>query len=228
MRYTRVKQARFIDRPNRFIANVEIEGKREVVHVKNTGRCKEIFVKGTRLILEESDNPNRKTRYSVIAGYKDGLLINTDSQIPNAVVYDAVKDNRIEEIQGITHIRREVTFGNSRFDIYFEGEHSKGFIEVKGVTLEHDGVCKFPDAPTQRGTKHVYEMIEAVNRGYKGYIFFLVQMEGMKYFTPNYETDPDFAEALKRAKEEGVEILVYDSEVKEDEIVIGKKIDYIL
>ncbi len=228
MKYDSIRRARFISRPNRFIANVELDGKIEVVHVKNTGRCKEIFVEDTTVILEETANPNRKTRYSVIGGYKDGLLINTDSQVPNAVVYDAILENKVKEIQNVSHIKREVTFGNSRFDIYFENEHQRGFIEVKGVTLEHGGICKFPDAPTQRGAKHVYEMIEAVKQGYKGYIFFLVQMEGMRYFTPNDETDPEFGEALRLAQSEGVEILVYDSAVKEDEIVISKKLPYIL
>jgi sugar fermentation stimulation protein A len=226
MKYGRIKWAKFINRPNRFIANVELDGEREVVHVKNTGRCKEIFTEGTTVILEEATNPNRKTRYSVIAGYKDELLINTDSQVPNAVVYEAIKDKKIKEIQNVTYIKREVTFGNSRFDIYFENEHRKGFIEVKGVTLEHGGVCRFPDAPTQRGAKHVHELIEAKRQGYYSYILFLVQMEGMRYFTPNDGTDPEFGEALRLAHEQGVEILVYDSIIKEDEILIGKRLDY--
>lgn len=225
MKYHNVRRAKFINRPNRFIANVELDGRVEKVHVKNTGRCKEIFVEGTTVILEEGTNPNRKTRYSVIGGYKDELLINTDSQVSNAVVYDALLENRIEEITGIDYIKREVTFGNSRFDIYFENGHQKGFIEVKGVTLEHDSICMFPDAPTERGTKHVYEMIEAVKQGYQGYIFFLVQMEGMKYFTPNDEMDPEFGKALREAHDQGVEILVYDSLVKEDEIVIGSRVN---
>ncbi|NLI60512.1 MAG: DNA/RNA nuclease SfsA [Clostridiales bacterium] len=228
MKYKGIKRAEFINRPNRFIANVEIDGKREAVHVKNTGRCKEIFTEGATVILEKATNPNRKTRYSVIAGYKGDLLINTDSQVPNTVVYDALVDKKIMEIQSITHIKREVTFGKSRFDIYFEKEDKKGFIEVKGVTLEDEGICKFPDAPTQRGAKHIYELIEAKRQGYSSYIFFLVQMEGMKYFTPNDETDPEFGQALRLAKENDVEILVYDSLVKEDEIVIGESLDYII
>ena len=228
MKYSKIKRAKFINRPNRFIANVEIDGKREVVHVKNTGRCKEIFVEGTTVILEEGSNPNRKTKYSIIAGYKGDLLINTDSQVPNTVVYDAIVNNKIEEIQNVTHIKREATFGKSRFDIYFEKEDKKGFIEVKGVTLEHEGICKFPDAPTKRGAKHIYELIEAKNQGYESCIFFLVQMAGMKYFTPNDDTDPEFGQALRLAYEQGVEILVYDCIVKEDEIAIGKKLDFLL
>lgn len=228
MKYDRIKHARFINRPNRFIANVEIDGKREVVHVKNTGRCKEIFTEGTTVILEEGTNPNRKTKYSITGGYKGDLLINTDSQVPNAVVYDALVNNKIKEIQNITHIRREATFGGSRFDIYFEKNHEKGYMEVKGVTLEHDGICKFPDAPTKRGAKHIYELIEAKNQGYQSFIFFLVQMEGMKFFTPNDATDPEFGHALRLAFKSGVKILVYDSIVKEDEISIGKRLNFIL
>jgi sugar fermentation stimulation protein len=155
MKYKNTRRAKFLDRPNRFIANVELDGQKEIVHVKNTGRCKEIFVEGTTVILEEATNPNRKTKYSLIGGYKDGLLINTDSQVPNAVVYDALQENSIIEVKNVTYVKREVTFGNSRFDIYFEKENIKGFIEVKGVTLEYDGVCMFPDAPTERGTKHI-------------------------------------------------------------------------
>ncbi|HZJ83765.1 MAG TPA: DNA/RNA nuclease SfsA [Clostridia bacterium] len=226
MKYKDIRRAKFLERPNRFIANVEIDGQVEKVHVKNTGRCKEIFIKGTTVILEKATNPNRKTRYSVIGGYKGDMLINTDSQVPNSVVYEAVIEKKIREIRDITHIKREVTFGNSRFDIYFEVGDEKGFIEVKGVTLEHEGVCMFPDAPTTRGTKHIYEMIEAVKQGYSGYIFFLVQMEGMKYFTPNDEMDPEFGLALRMAKDQGVQILVYDSKIKEDEIIIGERLEY--
>lgn len=226
MKYKNTRRAKFLDRPNRFIANVELDGQKEIVHVKNTGRCKEIFVEGTTVILEEATNPNRKTKYSLIGGYKDGLLINTDSQVPNAVVYNALQENSIIEVKNVTYVKREVTFGNSRFDIYFEKENIKGFIEVKGVTLEYDGVCMFPDAPTERGTKHIYEMIEAVEQGYVAYIFFLVQMEGMKYFTPNHDMDPNFSDALRKAHKHGVEILVYDSIVKEDEIIIGKSMNY--
>ncbi|HZJ58041.1 MAG TPA: DNA/RNA nuclease SfsA [Clostridia bacterium] len=226
MKYNGIRRAKFIDRPNRFIANVELDGKREMVHVKNTGRCREIFVEGTTVILEEGKNPNRKTRYSIIGGYKGDLLINTDSQVPNAVVYEAITQNKIEEVQNVTKVKREVTFANSRFDIYFEDMSRKGFIEVKGVTLEYDGVCMFPDAPTQRGARHVHELIEAKRQGYHSYIIFLVQMEGMKCFTPNYRMDPEFGEALKTAHSRGVKILVYDSVVGEDEIAIGNSLGF--
>jgi sugar fermentation stimulation protein A len=228
MEYNGIRRAKFIDRPNRFIANVELDGKRETVHVKNTGRCREIFVEGTTVILEEGKNPNRKTRYSIIGGYKGDLLINTDSQAPNTVVYEAIVQNKIDGLQDVTRIRREATFGNSRFDIYFEDRDRKGFIEVKGVTLEHDGVCMFPDAPTQRGARHVHELIEAKRQGYNSYILFLVQMEGMKCFIPNHGMDPEFGEALKAAYSQGVEILVYDSMVREDEIAIGGSLDFFL
>jgi sugar fermentation stimulation protein A len=228
MKYNGIRRAKFIDRPNRFIANVELDGKREKVHVKNTGRCKEIFVEGTTVILEEGINSNRKTRYSIIGGYKGDLLINTDSQAPNTVVYEAITQNKIDGLQDVTKIKREATFGNSRFDIYFEDKDRKGFIEVKGVTLEYDGMCMFPDAPTQRGARHVHELIEAKRQGYHSYIIFLVQMEGVKCFTPNHGMDPEFGRALKAAHSQGVEILVYDSLVREDEIVIGDSLDFIL
>ena len=171
MKYTPIKSAVFISRPNRFISHVLIDGKDEIVHVKNTGRCREILQEGISVILEEASNANRKTKYSLIAAYKGDVLINIDSQVPNMVVYEAIKDEKLKEFQKITKLSREVTFGNSRFDLYYECGEQKGFIEVKGVTLETDGVAMFPDAPTERGSKHVYEMIKAVEQGYAGFYF---------------------------------------------------------
>lgn len=228
MKYSSIKRASFIKRPNRFISHVLVDGKEEIVHVKNTGRCKEILKEGTTVVLEEAKNPARKTGYSLIAAYKDELLINIDSQIPNAVVYEGILQNKIKEVQNLSLLKREVTYNNSRFDLYFEGENQKGFIEVKGVTLEIDGVAMFPDAPTERGCKHIYEMIHAVEEGYYGVIFFLIQMKGCKYLTPNELQDPKFAKALREAKEKGVLILAYDTEVKEDEIIIGEPIDVLI
>ncbi|MDD4834096.1 MAG: DNA/RNA nuclease SfsA, partial [Lutispora sp.] len=150
MIYNDTKEAIFIKRPNRFIAHVLLDGKEEIVHVKNTGRCREILIEGTKVILEASKNPNRKTAYSLIAAYKGDMLINIDSQIPNAVVFEGIKQNRISIISDVKYLKREVTYGNSRFDMYFEKENSKGFIEVKGVTLEENGLAMFPDAPTER------------------------------------------------------------------------------
>ncbi len=224
MQYTSVKSAEFIKRPNRFIAHVKIDNREEIVHVKNTGRCKEILKEGTKVILEQSENKNRKTKYSIIAANKGNMLINIDSQVPNKVVYDGVLEGKIKELSNIGALRREVVYGNSRFDLYFEKDRRKGFIEVKGVTLEERGIALFPDAPTERGSKHIYEMIKAVDEGYLGYLFFLIQMNKISYFTPNTERDPKFAAALKTAKEKGVNILAYDSIISENEIKIGKPI----
>jgi sugar fermentation stimulation protein A len=226
--YTRVKRAIFLQRPNRFIAHVLVDGKEELVHVKNTGRCKEILTEGSEVILEEATNQARKTKYSLIAAYKGEVLINIDSQIPNAVVYDAVVNNLIPELSCVTKLSREVVFGNSRFDMYYEAKGQRGFIEVKGVTLETDGLAMFPDAPTERGTKHIYEMIKAVGEGYGGYIFFLIQMKGVNAFTPNSLRDPRLAMALKEAREKGVTILVYDSIVTENHILLGSPVKLLL
>ncbi|MDF2907063.1 MAG: sugar fermentation stimulation protein [Herbinix sp.] len=221
MNYNKIISATFLQRPNRFIAHVLVDGKEEIVHVKNTGRCREILQPGTTVILEEATNPERKTKYSLIATYKGEVLINIDSQIPNAVIYEAIKKNLIKELPEVTKLSREVVYGNSRFDLYYEAGEQRGFIEVKGVTLEEDGVAMFPDAPTERGAKHIYEMIKAVEEGYAGCIFFLIQMKGPCYFTPNKIRDPKLAQALSMAKDKGVMILAYDSVVTENGIVIG-------
>lgn len=226
LKYKKVIEGTFLKRPNRFIAHVIINGEEEIVHVKNTGRCKELLIPGAKVILEDcSSNPNRKTKYSLIAVWKGNILVNMDSQVPNRVVFDALNSNKIESLKNLTHLKREVTFGNSRYDIYFENKDKKGFLEVKGVTLEHNGVSMFPDAPTERGAKHVLEMIEAIKEGYRGIIFFLIQMKGPKTFKLNWEMDSKFAEAVKLAKESGVEILAYDSIVIQDSIEIGNPIE---
>lgn len=221
MNYSIIKTAIFLSRPNRFIARVLIDGKEELAHVKTTGRCKEILLEGASVILEEAANTERKTKYSLIAVYKGNVLINIDSQVPNAVVYQGLQEGKVTEIQEVTKLSREVVYGNSRFDLYFETEEQRGFIEVKGVTLETDGIALFPDAPTERGTKHIYEMIKAVEEGYVGFIFFLIQMRGVDYFTPNKIRDPKLAEALTLAKAKGVRILAYDSIVTEGGILLG-------
>ncbi|MCQ1529581.1 DNA/RNA nuclease SfsA [Lutispora saccharofermentans] len=227
MQYKDTKEALFIKRPNRFIAHVLLDGKEEIVHVRNTGRCKEILMEGTKVILEASKNPNRKTAYSLIAAYKGDTLINIDSQIPNAVVFEGVKQGKIPLISGVKYLKREVTYGNSRFDMYFEKEDSRGFIEVKGVTLEDGGLAMFPDAPTERGRKHLAEMSHAVSQGYEGYVIFLIQMKGVEAFSPNFVMDPDFSEELKRCSDKGVKVLAYDSIVKENEITISQAIKII-
>lgn len=225
MEYKNTREAIFLKRPNRFIAIVIIDGEEEIVHVKNTGRCKELLIEGAKVIVEKSDNPNRKTKYSIIAVYKGNVLINMDSQVPNGVVTEALRCGKILEIGDVSFIKREVTYSNSRFDIYYEKWQKKGFLEVKGVTLERDGVALFPDAPTIRGSRHVYEMIKAKEEGYEANIMLLIQMVGVKYFTPNSEMDKEFANALGLAKEKGVNIMAYDSVVSENSIYIGERIE---
>ncbi|NLC03414.1 MAG: DNA/RNA nuclease SfsA [Tissierellia bacterium] len=225
MKYGKVIEAIFLKRPNRFIAHVLIHGEEEIVHVRNTGRCKELLIPGAKVVLEDcSHNLNRKTKYSLIAVWKDEMLVNMDSQIPNAAVFNAINENRILGLQNLSHLKREVTFGNSRFDIYFESNKDKGFVEIKGVTLEQDSIAMFPDAPTDRGAKHVLEMIEAVKQGYRGIIFFLLQMKGPKSFMPNYNMDKVFSNTLKLASENGVEILVYDSIISNNCIIVDKPV----
>ncbi|MFW6238826.1 MAG: DNA/RNA nuclease SfsA [Halanaerobiales bacterium] len=225
MKYTSTRKATFIKRPNRFIAHVLLEGDEEIVHVKNTGRCQEILTEGTTVILEKAaPGSSRKTDYSLIAAYKKDRLINIDSQVPNQVVFDALQDKKIPGFKYFTEHKREVTYGNSRFDIYLKKEKQRAFIEVKGVTLEKENTAMFPDAPTSRGTKHIKEMIKAVNEGYKGCIFFLVQMADVTAFTPHTEMDPEFSAALKEAAARGVDILTYDTYVSENEIRLKSKI----
>ncbi len=221
MQYTNVKRATFLERPNRFIARVKIDGREEKVHVRNTGRCREILKEGCPVLLEKAANPERKTGYSLIGAYKGQVLINVDSQVPNLVVYEGLLEEKVTELPGINEVSREVRYGSSRFDLAFTAGSRRGFIEVKGVTLEQEGVALFPDAPTERGRKHVYEMIKAVEEGYIGVIFFLIQMKGVKYFTPNKMRDPKLADALSLAAQQGVLILAYDSIVTEDGIRIG-------
>ncbi|CCQ94226.1 Sugar fermentation stimulation protein homolog [[Clostridium] ultunense Esp] len=228
MKYENIVEAIFVNRPNRLIANVLVDGELEKVHVKNTGRCKEILSEGTKVYLEKSNNPNRKTRYSLISAYKDELLINIDSQVPNQVVYSSIHANQIEELKDVRLLKKEVTYGDSRFDLYYEKGKEKGFIEVKGVTLEIDGLSLFPDAPTDRGTKHINGIIESIKEGYKSYIFFLIQIPGIKYFKPNEEMDKKFAHALLEAKNAGVQILAYNSLVTKDQILLDEKVEVLI
>lgn len=222
MNYHKIREAIFVKRLNRFIAYVLIDGKEEIVHVKNTGRCRELLIPGARVILEDcSENPNRKTKYSLISVWKGDMLVNMDSQVPNNVVYKSLLDNKIQEINNIDKIKKEVTFGNSRFDIYLELGNKKAFMEVKGVTLENNSIARFPDAPTLRGIKHVLELIKVVEKGYLGFIFFLIQMKGPKEFRLNWTMDKIFSEAVKLANENGVKVLAYDSIIDENSIEIG-------
>ena len=226
MKYERMVMGRFIDRPNRFIAHVEINGKEEIVHVKNTGRCAELLIPGTTVYLQETDNPTRKTRWDLISVEKGKRTINMDSQIPNQLVCEWIrKGNLFEDVK---LVRPETTYGNSRFDVYVEYGDKKAFIEVKGVTLENDGVVRFPDAPSERAIKHMEELVKAKKEGYEAYVFFVIQMKDVKYFTPNKDTHLAFAEALIAAEKAGVNILAYECEVASDEIVITKPVPVVL
>lgn len=220
MKYENIVKGIFVDRPNRFIANVIIDDKTEVCHVKNTGRCKELLVKGTVVYLQESSNLNRKTKYDLIAVEKGERIINMDSQIVNYVAIGYL--NNI--FKNITFVKPEFKYGNSRFDIYVETKKEKIFVEVKGVTLENNGVARFPDAPTERGVKHLKELQKAVTEGYKAYVLFVVQMSDVKFFEPNYETHPEFAKELKAATDNGVIPMAFDCAVTPDSINIRKQI----
>lgn len=206
-----------MSRPNRFIAEVEIDGEVKVCHVKNTGRCRELLIKGVRVILERSDNPNRRTEYDLVAVYKGDKLINIDSQAPNAVFGEWLRAGGFGEV---TLIKPECFYKNSRFDFYVETKDKKIFIEVKGVTLEENGVVLFPDAPTERGVKHLTELSEAVGDGYEAYVYFVVQMNDCRYFTPNKKTHPEFAEALRLARDSGVNVRAVKCNVTEEELKI--------
>lgn len=213
MIYENIVEGVFVSRPNRFIAYVNVEGVENVCHVKNTGRCKEILVPGKSKVylVDHGTSGNRKTRYSLVAVEKNGFIINMDSQAPNTVAAEWLIEGGLYE--DITYIRREKTYKASRFDIYYERPGIKGFVEVKGVTLEKDGIAMFPDAPTERGLKHIYELIEARRDGYEANILFVIQMKDVKYFTPNYETHKEFGEALKVAQQAGVNIYAVNCEV---------------
>lgn len=224
MKYGKVIHGKFVRRINRFIAEVDIDGLVEQVHVKNTGRLQELFQPDAKVLLEVSDNPSRKTKFSLIAVNKQGRWVNIDSQAPNKLAFEALKAGQFTEFGWPTLVKREVTYGASRFDLYYEQGDEQGFIEVKGVTLEEQGVAMFPDAPTARGTKHVLELAKAVQEGYKGWILFIVQMKGCHLFTPNRRMDQAFADALVQASRQGVQIIAYDSLVTEDELLLGEKI----
>lgn len=226
MIYENIYEGKFIQRLNRFVAIVEINGKEETVHVKNTGRCGELLIKGAKIYLQYVDKKSRKTKYSLINVLKDGNLFNIDSQVPNKVIEDALRNNKIEGLNNLDYLKREQTYGNSRFDFYFEKDDRKGYIEVKGVTLENDGFAQFPDAPTSRGTKHVNELVQAKEDGFEAYIVFLLQFKGANEFSTNREMDPKFALAIDEAINSGVEVLVYDSIVKKNSIVVSEEISY--
>lgn len=220
----------FIERPNRFNAKVLLDGEELTVHVPNTGRCREILKEGTKIFLREELNPTRKTKYDLIAAMKGDILINIDSQIPNKVVNEALLNRKIDTLHKYSKIKREKTYGKSRFDFKLSTEDEKEnyFLEVKGVTLEDNGHCMFPDAPTERGARHILELIEAKKEGYGAGILFLVQLDNVETFSPNDERDPEFGRALRLARENGVDIMVYNCKVDKNMIEINQKIDIIL
>ena len=209
MIYNSIVKGRFISRPNRFIAYAEIDGKEEICHVKNTGRCRELLIPEADIILEISDNPNRKTKFDLISVYKNGRLINIDSQAPNKIAAELLPKLFPDYI-----IKPEQKYKNSRFDFYLESANKRAFAEVKGVTLENENIVMFPDAPTERGVKHINELIQAAENGFDAYILFIIQMNQVKYLIPNYETHREFGEALHLAKQKGVKILAYDCFIK--------------
>ena len=227
MKYNKIVSGTFLSRPNRFIAKILVDGKEETVHVKNTGRCKELLIPGVTVYLFVANNENRKTKYDLIAvekirSDKKPLLVNMDSQVPNTVADEWLRvcgpfsENAV--------IRREVTFGKSRFDFYIEDGERKAFLEVKGVTLENDGVASFPDAPTERGVKHINELTECIAQGYEAYILFVIQMKEILYVTPNDVTHKAFGDALRNAEKAGVKILAVDCIVTPDSIKCDKNI----
>ena len=223
MNYKKIVKGTFKNRPNRFIANIEIDGKVETVHVKNTGRCRELLIEDADVILEVSDNPNRKTAYDLIAVYKERIgLINMDSQAPNKVVAEWLSK------QGFDYVKPEYTYGKSRFDFYMEKDDEKFLMEVKGCTLEIDGIGYFPDAPTERGVKHLRELAAAAGEGYRCYVAFVIQMEGVSEVRPYDVTHPEFGVALQEARDAGVEVLYLECRVEPDMLMIREDVPGVL
>lgn len=216
MKYNDIKIARFLSRPNRFIANIAIDGKQEICHVKNTGRCRELLIPDATVFVQEVNSANRKTKYDLIVVSKEERLINIDSQVPNKVFHEWVMGNNF--FKNINFIRPECKYKSSRLDFYMETDSRKIFVEVKGVTLENNGVALFPDAPTERGVKHITDLCHAINEGFEAYLVFIIQMKDVLYFTPNNETHRAFGDALIKAEKHGVKIIALDCEVAVDYI----------
>lgn len=226
MKYENIIKGNFVDRPNRFIAEVMVNGEQVKAHVKNTGRCRELLISGAEVYLEDFDGRmgTRKMRYSLIGVKKGEILINMDSQAPNKVCEEALISGKLNlpGMGKLTLVKREKTFGDSRFDFYVEDENGeKGWLEVKGVTLEEEGIARFPDAPTERGVKHVLELIKAKEAGYHGFVLFVIQMKGIERFEPNDITHRAFGDALREAKKKGVNVLACDCKVTMDTLDIA-------
>ena len=217
MYYDSMVRGHFLSRPNRFIAHVEIDGKEEIVHVKNTGRCRELLPVGAEVWCQKASNPSRKTQYDLITVRKGERLINMDSQAPNIAAGEWLRSGGLGEIE---ELRPETFHIDSRFDFSFIKDGRRCFLEVKGVTLEIDGVCAFPDAHTQRGARHLRGLAQAAQEGYGAYVLFVIQMADVKYLQPNDVTDPDFGAALREAAQSGVQILAMDCAVTEDSMSI--------
>lgn len=220
MRYKNITRGKFLSRPNRFIAYAEIGGRIEKCHVKNTGRCRELLTEECTVFLERASDPKRKTRFDLVAVEKGERLINMDSYAPNLAA-----EEFLPKLFPEGKIRREFTWGDSRFDFYIEENSRKILLEVKGVTLEEDGIVRFPDAPTERGIKHINGLVKSMGEGFGAYIMFVIQMNNVKYFAPNDATHPEFGEALRKAAEAGVGILAYDCIVTPESMEINKSVE---
>ena len=220
--YDNIHKGIFINRPNRFIAEVEIDGKIENCHVKNTGRCKELLIPQARVYVNYVENPSRATKYDLIAVEKGDLLINMDSYAPNVAFGEYLRQGKF--LENLTLIKPEAKYGTSRFDFYIETVDSKAFIEVKGVTLEENGIAMFPDAPTERGIKHLKELATCISKGYEAYVIFVIQMKGVSHFTPNYKTHAAFGETLEQVMNAGVHAMAFDCVVTVDKMEIDKQI----
>ncbi len=222
MRYPNIYQARFLSRPNRFVANCELEGEALTVHVKNTGRCRELLVPGATVWLTKSDNPNRKTAFDLVAAQKGERLVNMDAQAPNAVFGEFARGGGF--LPRVRNVRPEVRYGASRFDFRLETDEKIHFVEVKGVTLEENGVVRFPDAPTERGVKHLKELQAAAAAGYGAHAVFVIQMEDVEHFAPNDKTHAAFGEALREAARNGVQIHAFWCRVTPDSLTIAGRV----
>ncbi len=225
MKYLNMQEGKFLSRPNRFIAHIEIDGAEEICHVKNTGRCRELLPAGAKVWCHFDDNPNRKTKFDLISVQKGHRIINMDSQAPNKAAGEWLASGGLGQIE---NLRSEVKFGDSRFDFAFEMDGKPCFLEVKGVTLEKDEVCAFPDAPTERGVKHLRELMKAAGEGYGAYVLFVIQMANVKYLHPNDQTDPAFGAALREAAENGVKVLAMECKVTPDSMELSKPVPVVL
>lgn len=221
MHYSQMTSGIFCTRPNRFVAHVEIDGKEQIVHVKNTGRCRELLTDHAQVWCQHSSNPNRKTQFDLIAVRKGDRLINMDAQAPNLAAAEWLRAGGLGEIE---QLKAEAVHGDSRFDFFFLKDQRPCFLEVKGVTLEHDGICAFPDAPTARGTKHLNGLSRLAQEGFGAYVLFVIQMSDVQYLHPNDATDPAFGAALRNAAEKGVQILAMDCMVTEDSMTIRRPV----